>query len=234
MELMLIIIIMSAAYDSERFISYQNKQQITIKLQRIRKEVKRIMNNKLILIGIAIAAVGLLALPQTLAMFAGQHDWYNKDELPCYKCHQAEYSEITKSEEHTGKACLDCHQYSGWKDTGAHAAVAVECLVCHGSGTAELDDVDIEINNASEAHKPFYLQSLNETASGWQTLSGANEACVMCHTHAGVDITFERRQGMKFNASINETGYWTFSGLTVYGTNLTRSNPSYINGSTSP
>ncbi len=194
------------------------------------------MNNKLILIGIAIAAVGLLALPQTLAMFAGQHNWYDENALPCYKCHQAEYSEIatTIDTPHYEKDCLDCHQYSGWAASGAHAAVSVECLVCHGFGSGELHDVDVEINNASEAHRPFYLQSINTTASGWQTLSGANEACVMCHTHAGVDITFERREGMKFNASINETGYWTFSNLTVYGTNLTRSNKSYINGSTSP
>jgi len=102
------------------------------------------MKNRLILIGICIAAVGLIALPQTLALFAGQHDFYevsrDPDNLgvPCAKCHGDVKSELSGSDVHSSVRCEDCHvlalTYKGAKVGGnkdIHAAAAPACLDCH-------------------------------------------------------------------------------------------------------
>jgi len=101
------------------------------------------MTNKLILIGIGIAAIGLIALPQTLALFAGQHDFYETSRtppygVPCAKCHADVYSELAGSDVHDKVACEGCHilalTYKGAKVGGnesIHAAGAPACLDCH-------------------------------------------------------------------------------------------------------
>ena len=49
-------------------------------------------SNKLVLVAVAIVAVGIFALPSTVSLFSGQHTWYNLNDpgnqLPCTKCHQ--------------------------------------------------------------------------------------------------------------------------------------------------
>ena len=102
------------------------------------------MKNRLILIGICIAAVGLIALPQTLALFAGQHDFYEVSRdpqnlgVPCAKCHGDVNSELLGSEVHSSVRCVDCHvialTYKGAKVGGnedIHAAATPACLDCH-------------------------------------------------------------------------------------------------------
>ena len=46
----------------------------------------------------AVIATGLFALPGTVAMFGGQHDWYdlNPDgnDVSCEKCHADIYAEM--------------------------------------------------------------------------------------------------------------------------------------------
>ena len=46
----------------------------------------------------AVIAIGLFALPGTVAMFGGQHDWYdlNPDgnDVSCEKCHADIYAEM--------------------------------------------------------------------------------------------------------------------------------------------
>ncbi|MCG2738021.1 MAG: hypothetical protein L6282_16705 [Candidatus Methanoperedenaceae archaeon] len=101
------------------------------------------MTNKLILIGIGIAAIGLIALPQTLALFAGQHDFYETSRtppygVPCAKCHADVYSELARSKVHEKVECEGCHilalTYKGAKVGGnesIHAAGAPACMDCH-------------------------------------------------------------------------------------------------------
>lgn len=116
------------------------------------------MTNKLLLIGIAITAVGLVALPQTLALFAGQHNWYNVDKMnttnlgvPCVKCHADVNQELTTSQNngvHSTVTCVSCHvtalantnnravagKVGGGDaaDENIHAAGLPFCLDCHG------------------------------------------------------------------------------------------------------
>lgn len=101
------------------------------------------MTNRLILIGLCIAAVGLIALPQTLALFAGQHNFYEVSRtppygVPCAKCHGDVYSELSGSQVHSSVRCEDCHILAeinkGAKVGGnqdIHAAASPACLDCH-------------------------------------------------------------------------------------------------------
>jgi len=47
--------------------------------------------NKIVLILIAVVAMGIFALPSTVSLFSGQHTWYDisgiPNDVPCEKCH---------------------------------------------------------------------------------------------------------------------------------------------------
>ena len=122
--------------------------------------------------------------------------------------------------DNTDHRCLGCHQVganftedSEWYDYNTnwttrrnqtHAAVVIQCIDCHPWVPHELTYEDSSI---SAAHKPFYV-SLNETTTvtnGTALLKGANEACLACHTHVGVNITWTRAAYTTFNVSINDS-----------------------------
>ena len=46
---------------------------------------------RILIIAIMLAATGIVILPQTVSLFAGQHYWYNLsgygNDVPCEKCH---------------------------------------------------------------------------------------------------------------------------------------------------
>lgn len=94
--------------------------------------------------------------------------------------------------------------------SNAHAAVTLECIACHTG-------VDEEITGEDAAHKAYYYGALynKSTDTGNQTaikLKGANTACVGCHTHTTINITWIRTMG--YNLTVNEsTGVYnlTFS-----------------------
>ena len=106
---------------------------------------------------IAVVAVGTVALPATMSLFAGQHTWYALDttgaDLPCEKCHADIYDEFLKTDAHSSlggstqvdnrSACYACHRtnssitYAKGDGGGAtpgdkaHAASTVACMLCH-------------------------------------------------------------------------------------------------------
>lgn len=186
------------------------------------------MNSKVLLLSVAVIAIGLFAMPSTLSLFSGQHTFYNGSDVKCEKCHADIYSEIgTGSSAHTSlTACQGCHKtgnltnlvpYNGsggnisivtniTANANAHAAVTMECIACH-------QGVDEELLGSDAAHGAFYLNSsyttnasaglsaVNQTAV---KLKGANTACVGCHTHAVVNITWTRVTG--YNMTIDASG----------------------------
>ena len=119
-------------------------------------------SNKLVLVAVAIVAVGIFALPSTVSLFSGQHTWYNLNEqgnqLPCTKCHQDIQDEmmstgVNGNGVHTtlngtagSSSCL-CHRVTGTgvadgngagnsnPGTEAHAAAAIACMLCHENNT---------------------------------------------------------------------------------------------------
>ena len=196
------------------------------------------MNSKVLLLSVAVIAIGLFAMPSTLSLFSGQHTFYNGSDVKCEKCHQDIYNELQtgSSSAHTSlNQCQGCHKtgtltnlvpYNGTGGnitvetnvTGtesAHAAVTMECIACH-------QGVDEELLGADAAHGKFYqnssytanasagLTTQNQTAVA---LKGANTACVGCHTHAVVNITWTRTTGynMTVDASGNEKWNITFA-----------------------
>ncbi len=110
---------------------------------------------------IAILAVGLVALPSTVSLFAGQHYWYaisgGGSQIPCEKCHADVYVELNNNPYHENLECEHCHRgvnlsklpkgmqsYSSnygegiYPGIGAHAASPVSCLICHSGKKSEV------------------------------------------------------------------------------------------------
>ncbi|MDY6959177.1 MAG: cytochrome c3 family protein, partial [Halobacteriota archaeon] len=106
-------------------------------------------NRKIVLLLVAVLAIGLFALPSTIAMFGGQHNWYglgdDGNQVPCEKCHADIYDEMGNTGPHSNMSCWYCHRtsnltgytYASGDGTGstpgqeAHAASTVECMECH-------------------------------------------------------------------------------------------------------
>lgn len=115
---------------------------------------------------VAILAIGILVLPSTVSLFAGQHYWYtingSGNDIPCIKCHADVFEELEQSDFHTsfdGNAdnvsdadCGGCHRAdtqinyaSGTGNEGytagdkAHAASVVACMLCHQHDAANQD-----------------------------------------------------------------------------------------------
>lgn len=189
------------------------------------------MEHKLILVGIAIAAVGLVALPQTLALFAGQHNFYDTmtptNGVPCEKCHADVFSELSQPGSvntlHKNQGCDGCHVTTAPTKEGLskgpgndfHAAALPLCLDCHSGSGPGLSAMEI-LNGPVEAHKAFANQANNS-----DLLRGSNEACISCHTHVAVDINWTKAYKISFNARENATTglhEWTVDNFATEGT----------------
>ena len=116
---------------------------------------------KVILLIIALTALGVIVLPQTVSLFAGQHVWYDisgaiigpadkwESNIECIKCHADVADEMEQIiGPHTGETgekllCSDCHRinktyefaavYGSYVNPGktAHAARVPACMDCH-------------------------------------------------------------------------------------------------------
>jgi hypothetical protein len=107
------------------------------------------MNSKFTLALIALVGVGVFALPSTMALFAGQHSFYNIDatgnQVPCVKCHGDVQSELRSG-------------YSATTNTsGPHSNF--KCEYCHRAeaGAASGDDASAELTYTSVSNGPLKL-----------------------------------------------------------------------------
>jgi hypothetical protein len=117
----------------------------------------------------------------------GTDFWGGSTELSrCYGCHQT-----------TGTENASSPLYDTWatQNDTVHAAVAVWCIDCHPW-------VESELNNSNAAHRDFYVD-LN--TSGTSLLQKPNQACLGCHTHVGVNISWTRAEFVSYNISVNTT-----------------------------
>lgn len=159
------------------------------------------MDSRTILL-VAVFSLGFIGAPQAVAMFQGGHVWYDKDNIPCQKCHADVFAQLDGSAHHTdiGTAfgmtsyegeCRACHQVGGWEEN-SHMAVTPLCISCH-------PHVHDELALASEAHKQFYKDTI---------LAGkANFACLGCHTHVDVNVKYFRPVKYSFSASARPGNY---------------------------
>lgn len=195
---------------------------------------------------IAIAAIGIVILPQTIAMFAGQHNWYDTtlpgSQVPCAKCHTDIFDELnsngtvnlmhrTQAGDATG--CDACHITTAPGLEGLtqgpggqfHAAASPACMDCHsGTGGGGLSAMEI-VNGSAEVHTAFYDQSLIATF-----LKGANEACISCHTHIGVNITWQKATTIEFSSTEvvlpDGSHSWIVGSFNATGVNITHTSSS--------
>ena len=198
--------------------------------------------NKKIWLTVAVIAIGIVVLPTTIAMFAGQHNFYDTitnptSAVPCLKCHQDVYDEITTPGSgavnavhaglSSGGGCDACHATIAPGKEGLtrgvngqfHAAAAPACLDCHGSTGPGLS-ADTIVNGTAEVHKAFVNQSFTA-----QFLKGANEACISCHTHIIVNITWTKATTITFNSTEtvlpDGNHSWIVGNFNATGTNVT-------------
>jgi len=198
----------------------------------------------MILLSVAVLAIGLFVLPQTMAMFVGQHTWFsvrtpNSQYEMCQKCHVNEVEEWRLNEKNGGahsqyqhdnsdEGCF-CHQinetklkafgltesmapgaydlgFEHWNSTGnvtngtdtgwywrsnetPHAAVIIDCVDCHANEMKQ-------INNPKSAHYKFWNLTTNGTGN-----FDNNTACMACHTHTHLNITWTRLEGLVITAN---------------------------------
>lgn len=110
--------------------------------------------------------------------------------------------------------CMDCHgiwhdggKWNHWSDREYSGA----CNKCHGGGYSDFisaggfgieDPANPGHNTTDEdtgeyaAHKTFVLNAMDN-----EHMEGANEACIACHTHAAVNITWVHAHDIEFTAA---------------------------------
>ncbi len=151
--------------------------------------------NQVLILAIAIIAIGLFILPSTLSMFVGQHTWYsvkNPDDMEalCAKCHQPEVDE------------WEANIAAG----GAHATFATEyptrsgCTICHQVNATALEDYGLNLTSLYDySFEDFTQAGLNNTSSAtnfsgtWRTQNTPHAAikvdCADCHYNASVQLS---------------------------------------------
>ena len=200
------------------------------------------IDSKMALLGIAIVMLGLFILPETIAMFVGQHDFYDtttaSNGINCLKCHGDVRDELNRASAvnlfhrfgyDDARMCEACHMTTapqlkeGLKQGPGgqfHAAAAPACIDCHG-GTGPGNGAREIMTGSEEVHKAF----ANESNSS-KLLKGANEACISCHTHIGVNITWTKATTIEFNSKevVRPDGshYWNITQFNATGVNVTK------------
>ena len=108
------------------------------------------MNGRITIVLIALIGIGLYALPQTMALFAGQHSFTNIDptgnQVECEKCHgdvsaelQGGTSSLTGTPApHAAMECSFCHRLQIGQSSGDNAYAVVEYV-----GTAQPGNVTV-------------------------------------------------------------------------------------------
>lgn len=223
------------------------------------------MEKRLILPLLAVITLGVVILPETYALFAGQHNFYDTtqsgNQIPCEKCHSDIYQELLQPGE-TNRVhliplgCTKCHITVAPNAEGLtqgpggqfHAAATIACLDCHGATLPHdaRDDYHSgpgipKYTNCLVCHKAFSIRIPITTASALQVFSpnethksfaegainssllkGANEACISCHTHVSVNITWKKPYAMTMKANVNNNGTWSINNISGSG-NITYS-----------
>ena len=133
---------------------------------------------KLLLITVILAATGLVILPNTVSLFAGQHYWYDLSgtagdiggQVPCEKCHADVAEEMG--------AGVGPHM----NETGYGR---FECEYCHRTfWLEESDDVNQTIYNKYHHTYAAVKQSYEQYEPGKEAHAASTVPCMYCHSGA--------------------------------------------------
>ncbi len=145
-------------------------------------------------------------------------------------------------------ACMDCHAGSSPQpghETARLGATSADdetyCAQCH-YGTELPGDIrtyalsaggfggitnEVFDSGEAEVHKDFVKNNPNNAnigVFGGRVQPASNAACIACHTHVAVDISYTRPSTLTFDANEGTDGTWFPGGYSATGTAVTHSN----------
>ncbi|AKG92146.1 Cytochrome c7 [Geoglobus ahangari] len=208
---------------------------------------------KIFLIIIGVFAVGLIALPSTISLFAGQHYWYDVNpggnQIPCEKCHADVLEELSRGIYHIkqkgdpysadGQDCTFCHRVNSsityakgdgagtWVGKEAHAATNIQCLYCHAPslyGAPRAGGFGLTNDSTDTGALAAHREFVLE-ARGITLLLGENEACIACHTQIELNYNYTTVRSM--GVTIEESYASDGTGVTQSWTFSPASNITY-------
>ena len=113
-------------------------------------------------------------------------------------------------------SCIDCHNRTLLYGTFDHSKIirsGLGCLDCHQNPRSQHENFSaVEIYSEEESHRSFA-----ENAKGSKLLKGENEACIGCHTHVRVNITWKKATFITMNAGVNIDGSWSVTNISAEG-----------------
>lgn len=160
----------------------------------------------ILLLGIAIVAIGLFVIPSTMSMFVGQHSWYSVRSSDvqyalCERCHAAEVAE-----------------WDG--NTGAHSAYSSQyadtsgCF-CHQVNETQLTSFGINTSGAAFTGLAFEVfngtGTINDTNTSWGDAwrtqatphAAITIACTDCHQNATAQLNNTKSAHKEFFSQLN-------------------------------
>jgi len=146
-------------------------------------------SSNLVLMTVAIVAVGIIAMPSTISLFAGQHTWYaihSDNELPCSKCHAEIFKELENSAFHKWNGY-------GWGENASGSPDNSACYGCHRAN-----------KSITYANVGDYVTSVTP---GKQAHAASTVACMLCHQFNASEAV----------SGGNGTSTWTMPGFAAGG-----------------
>jgi len=136
-------------------------------------------SSNLVLMTVAIVAVGILAMPSTISLFAGQHTWYainGSNELPCRKCHADVFGELQQSA---------FHKWNGYQ-WGSNPSGEPDNTACYGCHRANASITYAKVGD-----------SVTDVTPGKQAHAASTVACMLCHQfNASNNVSFDEGWSM--------------------------------------
>ena len=151
------------------------------------------MNSKFTLALIALVGVGVFALPSTMALFAGQHSFYNIDstgnQVPCLKCHGDVKSELSSNSitdvvgkpdsagPHANFKCEYCHRAEPGYASGDNAYATIVYSGANSTGATKYRYMFVTVYDFESENYPTSINGTDvfpNSRSGYTTTYGRN------------------------------------------------------------
>lgn len=197
----------------------------------------------MMLIMIALLAIGLVVLPTTVSLLAGQHSFYEVNEgyeSRCIRCHADIHEELKSGANHStvdggdigewsGKECQGCHRANvsityanasrNQPGEETHAATTINCGYCHFNENNNFG-APVAGGFGLSNHQPdtgIYASHYNFVIQSREggLISNHSESCIACHTNCMVEINFN--MSTKSKVSVNNDDDWKIKSIQVIG-----------------
>jgi len=123
----------------------------------------------MMLLVVAVIALGIFALPSTVSLFSGQHTWYDltgNKSVPCEKCHADIAEEMNAlAGPHTG-------------ETGFQR---MKCSFCHRTFPIESEDINQTYKNYEYTYGSVG-DTVTDVTPGKESHAASTVPCMYCHS----------------------------------------------------